>query len=219
MAILLEWVRNVAVGMVLITTVLRILPQNHFEKYIRFYTGLCILLLVVRPLFELFSLNPSLSQLFQNYVEKMEDPSLQKQMEEVEERREVSIYEQMEGQTEEQITEKLETFLDEEGITVKECQAVFDLDENSESYGQVQTVWILLEEEEQKGTISPPTVIIGNQIIVQVGEETESEGEKETGQSETKYKKELADEICRETADMVSIRPDQVSVTWESSLE
>ena len=45
-AFLYEWIRNVAFYIVIITAVIQILPNNTYKKYIHFFTGLVLILLL-----------------------------------------------------------------------------------------------------------------------------------------------------------------------------
>lgn len=48
-----EWVKNLAFYLVVMTAVLEVLPGNEFKKYIRFFTGLVLILLVITPVLKL----------------------------------------------------------------------------------------------------------------------------------------------------------------------
>lgn len=48
-----EWVKNLAFYLVVMTAVLEVLPGNDFKKYIRFFTGLVLILLVITPVLKL----------------------------------------------------------------------------------------------------------------------------------------------------------------------
>lgn len=46
-----EWIQNLAFYLVVMTAVLEVLPGNEYKKYIQFFTGLVLILLVVTPVF------------------------------------------------------------------------------------------------------------------------------------------------------------------------
>lgn len=214
----MEWVKNLAVCMILFSAILRILPKNHFEKYIRFYTGLLVLILVIRPLLSVFSLDDSLPNTFLHYMEQMEDDTLKKQMEEVNKKRNDHISDQMEGQVKETIIDQVETYGKSEGFIVSDCQVIFDMEENSETYGQVSSVSLLLREDGEEGLIHPPVTIVGERIEVKRSnisengaEEAFAAGKKDTG------KLDKIEEVVREkVANMFLLDGKQVSVEFES---
>lgn len=214
----MEWVKNLAVCMILFSAILRILPKNHFEKYIRFYTGLLVLILVIRPLLSVFSLDDSLPNTFLHYMEQMEDDTLKKQMEEVNKKRNDHISDQMEGQVKETIIDQVETYGKSEGVIVSDCQVIFDMEENSDTYGQVSSVSLLLREDGEEGLIHPPVTIVGERIEVKRSnisengaEEAFAAGKKDTG------KLDKIEEVVREkVANMFLLDGKQVSVEFES---
>ena len=214
----MEWVKNLAVCMILFSAILRILPKNHFEKCIRFYTGLLVLILVIRPLLSVFSLDDSLPNTFLHYMEQMEDDTLKKQMEEVNKKRNDHISDQMEGQVKETIIDQVETYGKSEGVIVSDCQVIFDMEENSDTYGQVSSVSLLLREDGEEGLIHPPVTIVGERIEVKRSnisengaEEAFAAGKKDTG------KLDKIEEVVREkVANMFLLDGKQVSVEFES---
>ncbi len=48
-----EWIKNLAFYLVIMTAVLEVLPGDTYRKYIRFFTGLVMILLVITPILKL----------------------------------------------------------------------------------------------------------------------------------------------------------------------
>lgn len=48
-----EWIKNLAFYLVIMTAVLEVLPGDTYRKYIRFFTGLVMILLAVTPILKL----------------------------------------------------------------------------------------------------------------------------------------------------------------------
>lgn len=44
-----SWMKNIAFYLVIMTAVLEVLPGNTYKKYVRFFTGLVLILLVLSP--------------------------------------------------------------------------------------------------------------------------------------------------------------------------
>ena len=57
---LYEWVENLAFYMVLSTVFLEVLPANSYQKYIRFFTGIILVLLLTGPILKVFGMEQSL---------------------------------------------------------------------------------------------------------------------------------------------------------------
>ena len=51
---LYEWTQNLAFYIVLITVVLHAVPDSGYKKYIRFFTGMVLILMMVTPIFRIF---------------------------------------------------------------------------------------------------------------------------------------------------------------------
>ncbi|MCB6413645.1 MAG: stage III sporulation protein AF [Dorea sp.] len=51
-----EWVRNIACYMVLVTAFIQIVPGNDYKKYIRFFTGIILIILLMTPVLKLLGM-------------------------------------------------------------------------------------------------------------------------------------------------------------------
>lgn len=49
-----EWIQNIAFYLVLVTAVLHAVPGKDYKKYIRFFTGLVLILMILTPLLQVF---------------------------------------------------------------------------------------------------------------------------------------------------------------------
>ena len=50
---LYEWLRNISYYLILVTAVTYVLPSGSYRKYIRFFTGLVLILMLVSPVVQL----------------------------------------------------------------------------------------------------------------------------------------------------------------------
>lgn len=53
---LYEWIRNVAFYLVIITAIIQILPNDTYKKYIHFFTGLVLILLLMTPILKILGM-------------------------------------------------------------------------------------------------------------------------------------------------------------------
>lgn len=83
-AYLYEWIRNVAFYLVLVTALIHVLPRSGYQKYIRFFTGLVLILLVLAPVLKLFQMEEELRDAYR-------DDSWLEQLEEIEGVEEIQI--------------------------------------------------------------------------------------------------------------------------------
>lgn len=51
---LFEWIRNVAYYMILVAAVMHVVPKGNYQKYIRLFTGMILILLLSSPILKLF---------------------------------------------------------------------------------------------------------------------------------------------------------------------
>ena len=74
-AYLYEWIRNVAFYLVLVTALLHVLPRSGYQKYVRFFTGLVLILLVLAPVLKLFQMEEELRDAYRDdsWLEQLEE--------------------------------------------------------------------------------------------------------------------------------------------------
>lgn len=63
---LYEWVRNIAYYMILVTVAVQVIPKSGYKKYIRFFTGLLLILLMCEPILKIAGMENSFAELYQN---------------------------------------------------------------------------------------------------------------------------------------------------------
>ena len=122
------WIMNAAFYLVIFTAVLHVLPGEQYQKYVRFFTGLVIVVLLFSPLFKLLGME----HLFQGFRENAEYRQLQKEMEQASDFLEEKQEEQEEKQ-EDNETETNETETNQEGgrIHVGEIRVEGEKPENA----------------------------------------------------------------------------------------
>ena len=59
---ILDMVRMIAVFYLLEQMVLQLIPGERYERYVRFYLGLLLVLLLLQPVFQIFRLSEKLDQ-------------------------------------------------------------------------------------------------------------------------------------------------------------
>ena len=206
---LLEWVKNLAVCMILIAAILRMLPRSHFEKYVRFYTGLLVLLLIIRPVFQLLSLENPFEDAFSRFSEYLDDEKMEEKLKEMEEKKEAGVANLLE----EEAADRAESYAAQEGMHVTDCSIFYEADPSMESYGQITGVELILKENREAGDIVEPVVITGHQI--RLGEEkgkeaTEAESQKSGADQEA------VEKIREEMAELFLLDREKVTVRVES---
>lgn len=77
-AFLYEWIRSIAFYMVLVTAVIQVLPNHTYKKYIRFFTGMILILLLMTPILKMFDM--------ETFQEVFTDETYQQEMERIKEK-------------------------------------------------------------------------------------------------------------------------------------
>lgn len=75
---LYEWIGNLTVYMVLVTAAIQVIPGTGYKKYIRFFTGLILILMLMSPVLKIFGMDGSFenlydSEAYRRQVQEMED--------------------------------------------------------------------------------------------------------------------------------------------------
>ena len=72
---LYEWLRNLAFYMILMTAVLQVIPNSTYQKYIHFFAGLILVILLAAPILKLFGVQQEFSHIYKSaqYRQEIED--------------------------------------------------------------------------------------------------------------------------------------------------
>ena len=62
---ILEWVKQIACYMVLVTVLADLLPKKNYEKYFRLFAGLVLILLVIQPVTGPLKLDRQILKMFE----------------------------------------------------------------------------------------------------------------------------------------------------------
>jgi len=73
-----EWLKNLVFYMILVTAVMQVIPGRGYEKYIRFFCGLILVILLTTPLFSLMGAKEHFKELYDG----AEYERMQREMEE-----------------------------------------------------------------------------------------------------------------------------------------
>ena len=75
---LYQWMENLAFYMVMITAVMHIIPDKGYQRYLRFFTGLVLIIMLAAPIVKLLGMESSWENLYENdeyltQIEKIEN--------------------------------------------------------------------------------------------------------------------------------------------------
>ncbi len=72
---LYEWIQNLAFYLVMVTAVLHAVPGESYKKYVRFFTGLVLILMMLTPLLKIFGSDIDIAGLYdkEGYDRRLEE--------------------------------------------------------------------------------------------------------------------------------------------------
>ena len=96
---LYEWVRQIAYVMVLISVIMQLAAGKQYQKYIRLYTGIVLILFMLVPVFRIFGTDTTgfMTEAEKKYTEMVEQIETKSAEEDVEKSLEESEEEQTEA--------------------------------------------------------------------------------------------------------------------------
>ena len=67
------WLQNISYYLILVTAVTYVLPSNSYRKYIRFFTGLVLIMMLLTPILHLLGMNVSEGEvMFEKYEAELQ---------------------------------------------------------------------------------------------------------------------------------------------------
>ncbi len=75
MDFLYEWMKNLAFYMIIITVGLQMIPNNSYKKYIEFFTGLILIIMLMSPILKIFGIEKDFHEFYNNaeYEQKVKE--------------------------------------------------------------------------------------------------------------------------------------------------
>ena len=72
---LYEWIKNIAFYMIIVSVIFKVLPGNTYQKYIQFFSGIVLILLVFMPIVRIAGKEQTIEEFYQNhaYEQKKEE--------------------------------------------------------------------------------------------------------------------------------------------------
>lgn len=159
---ILTWVFSIAVFLILITLILQLLPER-FKKYLNFYTGILLMLIAIKPITSFLKIDASISSYFELGKMALELEEISNSLNLTRDVTEGKLIDEYNTIIEENIT----GLLIEYGYTIIDILIDWNLDAESEEYGSIKKIDIILRNKSTSGSISGirpiEPIIIGRQ--------------------------------------------------------
>ena len=73
LAFIYKWIENIAFYLVILVAVMQMIPQNSYQKYIRFFAGMILILMLSGPILKLFGMTEYHSNEYRNAINDIEE--------------------------------------------------------------------------------------------------------------------------------------------------
>ena len=70
-----EWIENIAFYLIVLLAVMQMIPHSSYQKYIRFFAGMILILMLLSPILKLFDMDAYHYSEYQSVMRKIEDAS------------------------------------------------------------------------------------------------------------------------------------------------
>lgn len=156
---LLGWVKNLAVYLIFSELLFQILPHKRYRKYLRFFSGLILVLLILSPLLSAGGLEQRLLDAMDSFSQIQSSDEMEDVMAQAEAAREQGLS----GEYEAILESRVEEMVEQEGYRLASFSAELCLDPEAENFGEIYSMTAVLRQEgqEEEGGIRVEPVVIG----------------------------------------------------------
>lgn len=140
---LYQWVGSILCYLILVSAVRAVLPSGKYEKYIRLFTGMILILLVVQPITGGLELEDRLAYYFEAISFQRESEDLKREILGIEEQRLERVVKEYEGAVERDVKGMAEDM----GFFVERVEVSIESEQENENYGAVSHVFMVVRGE------------------------------------------------------------------------
>ena len=140
MSAVYEWVRNITYYMIFITVAGNLLADSKYEKYLRFFAGMVLILLVLKPLTGGLRLDERIAYLFESITFQKEADDFKEKLWGMEDQR----FAQVMGAYEDAVAMDLRGIAGDFGFTAKDVRVTIASDRDDPMYGHVTDIYMKL---------------------------------------------------------------------------
>lgn len=131
-----EWIRGMVFYLILVTMILNLLPDKKYEKYLRLFTGVVFILLVIGPFADLTGLEERMAGAYERITFRNDVRLLQAELADIDGQRLARVFKSYCEAVELDIASMTEGY----GVTCLEVSAVLDENSGSENFGALTAV-------------------------------------------------------------------------------
>lgn len=130
------WIRNLTGFFLFMSVIDNLLPNKKYGKYVRLFSGMILILLVLQPLTGSLRLEDRIAHYYESFVFRYQAEDLQMEILGIEKQRLSQMIEQYEHAVEQDVAQMAEDM----GFAVIKCSVIIDGNEGTEQFGMVTDV-------------------------------------------------------------------------------
>ena len=142
--LLLDWARNILFFMVFLSVISHLLADRSYEKYIRFFAGMVLILITISPLKGGLNFQEQAGILFEEFSDFWEKQQAGEVLADVDKNRMEMFFSEYKKETEKRIGEMAEA----EGFVCRGVEVTLQERSESSDYGRVEKIRLHLKKEE-----------------------------------------------------------------------
>ncbi len=139
-----QWVENILFFLVFAHVANVLLPSKKYEKYIRFFAGIVVILLVMQPLTKPLHIDDRIAYFFESIRFKEDAQDLSRDILGIEEERLQKVLKEYEAET----AKEVERMAAAAGVLPAAASVIIESDREKENYGRVTKVKIVLRQQD-----------------------------------------------------------------------
>ena len=220
---LFEWIRNITYYLIFITVAENLLPNKKYEKYLKFFAGMVLILLVLKPVTGGLRLDDTLAYYFESISLKKEAGELTGKISQMEQTR----LERMISGYEDAVGTDLESMAETEGFYCRKTSATINRDQESEQFGHVEKISLVLTSDKDKmqaeaaanvgNGVDPVTKVeeIGNNKITVTESDQSSETKAENKEKEESKENSSISGLRKRIAEYYDLEEQDIEIQME----
>lgn len=154
------WIRNLTGFFLFMSVIDNLLPNKKYGKYVRLFSGMVLILLVLQPLTGSLRLEDKIAHYYESFVFRYQADDLQTEILGIEKQRLSQMIEQYEHAVEQDVGQMAVDM----GFTVRQCNVSIDANEGTERFGMVTEVKLQLSSEDEELTEESSGEVLIEQI-------------------------------------------------------
>lgn len=140
------WIQNIVYYLIFVTMIINLLPAGKYEKYLRLFAGVILILLVIQPITGGLRLEDNIAGIFKTLSFENEAGELKAKLDGMEARRLDELVKRYEASA----AEDIERMVSLDGVESKAVSVEINREEGSSDFGKIKRISVLLAGKENR---------------------------------------------------------------------